>query len=105
MHAPLRTHAPLFLILASHSGRQVERVEVKDVSLPQQLQRAMAAEAEAAREARAKVIAAEGEQRASQALKEAATIISGNQARKKSPSSIMLALFLRRPCSFATCRR
>merc|ERR1719328_304464 len=41
-------------------GIQVERVEVKDVRLPQQLQRAMAAEAEASREARAKVIAAEG---------------------------------------------
>ncbi len=37
----------------------------KDVRLPVQLQRAMAAEAEAAREARAKVIAAEGEQKAS----------------------------------------
>ncbi len=36
-------------------GVQVERVEVKDVRLPVQLQRAMAAEAEAAREARAKV--------------------------------------------------
>jgi regulator of protease activity HflC (stomatin/prohibitin superfamily) len=35
---------------------QVERVEVKDVRLPQQLQRAMAAEAEAGREAKAKVI-------------------------------------------------
>ncbi len=35
---------------------RVERVEVKDVRLPQQLQRAMAAEAEAAREARAKVV-------------------------------------------------
>ena len=34
---------------------QVERVEVKDVRVPEQLQRAMAAEAEAAREARAKV--------------------------------------------------
>ena len=34
---------------------RVERVEVKDVRLPQQLQRAMAAEAEATREARAKV--------------------------------------------------
>ena len=34
---------------------QIERVEVKDVRLPQNLQRAMAAEAEAAREARAKV--------------------------------------------------
>merc|ERR1740128_697981 len=43
-------------------GIRVERVEVKDVRLPQQLQRAMAAEAEATREARAKVIAAEGEQ-------------------------------------------
>lgn len=42
-------------------GVKVERVEIKDVSLPQSLQRAMAAEAEAAREARAKVIAAEGE--------------------------------------------
>ncbi len=42
---------------------QVERVEVKDIRLPQQLTRAMAAEAEAAREARAKVVAAEGEQK------------------------------------------
>ena len=39
-----------------HWGVKVERVEVKDVRLPQQLQRAMAAEAEAAREARAKVL-------------------------------------------------
>lgn len=38
----------------------VERVELKDVRLPVQLQRAMAAEAEATREAKAKVIAAEG---------------------------------------------
>merc|ERR1712038_1076310 len=61
-------------------GIQVERVEVKDVRLPQQLQRAMAAEAEAAREARAKVIAAEGEQKASKALKEASDIISESPA-------------------------
>merc|ERR1719510_605396 len=40
-------------------GVMVERVEVKDVRVPEQLQRAMAAEAEAARNARAKVIAAE----------------------------------------------
>ncbi len=59
---------------------QVERVEVKDVRLPQQLQRAMAAEAEATREARAKVIAAEGEQKASAALKEASDIISESPA-------------------------
>jgi len=48
------------------------------------LQRAMAAEAEATREARAKVIAAEGEQRASRALKEAAEVIS------ESPSALQL---------------
>ncbi|KAL3317486.1 hypothetical protein Ciccas_003851, partial [Cichlidogyrus casuarinus] len=57
-------------------GVKVERVEVKDVRLPVQLQRAMAAEAEAAREARAKVIAAEGENQASRALKEAADVIN-----------------------------
>ncbi|VDM02585.1 unnamed protein product [Schistocephalus solidus] len=57
-------------------GVKVERVEIKDVRLPIQLQRAMAAEAEAAREATAKVIAAEGEMRASKALKFAALEIS-----------------------------
>lgn len=61
-------------------GIKVERVEIKDVRLPVQLQRAMAAEAEAAREAKAKVIAAEGEQRASKALKEAADVISQSGA-------------------------
>ncbi|GMT32800.1 hypothetical protein PFISCL1PPCAC_24097, partial [Pristionchus fissidentatus] len=49
-------------------GIKVERVEIKDVRLPVQLQRAMAAEAEATREARAKVIAADGEQLASKSL-------------------------------------
>nr|CAD7410329.1 unnamed protein product [Timema poppensis] len=52
----------------------------KDVRLPVQLQRAMAAEAEAAREARAKVIAAEGEMKASRALKEAADVIGESPA-------------------------
>jgi erythrocyte band 7 integral membrane protein len=61
-------------------GVKVERVEVKDVRLPTQLQRAMAAEAESAREARAKVIAAEGEQKSSRALKEAADVISQSPA-------------------------
>jgi len=65
-------------------GIKVERVEIKDVRLPVQLQRAMAAEAEAAREARAKVIAAEGEQKASRALREAAEIVS------ESPAAIQL---------------
>merc|ERR1711976_208237 len=61
-------------------GVKVERVEVKDVRLPTSLQRAMAAEAEAAREARAKVIAAEGEMKASKALKEASEVISESPA-------------------------
>lgn len=61
-------------------GVKVERVEIKDVRLPQQLQRAMAAEAEASREARAKVIAAEGEMKASRALKEASDVIASSPA-------------------------
>lgn len=52
----------------------------KDVRLPVQLQRAMAAEAEASREARAKVIAAEGEMKASRALKEASDVIAESPA-------------------------
>ncbi|XP_032426245.1 erythrocyte band 7 integral membrane protein-like [Xiphophorus hellerii] len=65
-------------------GIKVERVEIKDVKLPLQLQRAMAAEAEASREARAKVIAAEGEMNASRALKEASLVIS------EAPSALQL---------------
>ncbi|XP_060751888.1 stomatin (EPB72)-like 3b isoform X1 [Tachysurus vachellii] len=65
-------------------GIKVERVEIKDVKLPHQLQRAMAAEAEATREARAKVIAAEGEMNASRALKEASLVIA------ESPSALQL---------------
>ncbi|XP_042335512.1 stomatin-like isoform X2 [Sceloporus undulatus] len=61
-------------------GIHVERVEIKDVKLPILLQRAMAAEAEASREARAKVIAAEGEMNASRALKEAAMVITESPA-------------------------
>ena len=59
-------------------------MEVKDVRLPHSLQRAMAAEAEAARESRAKVIAAEGEMKASTALKQASDVISD------SPSALQL---------------
>ncbi|XP_077336200.1 stomatin-like [Lithobates pipiens] len=61
-------------------GIKVERVEIRDVKLPSSLQRAMATEAEAAREARAKVVAAEGEMNASRALKEAAVIMSESPA-------------------------
>jgi len=61
-------------------GVHVSRVEIKDVRLPHQMQRAMAAEAEATRDARAKVIAAEGEQKSSKALKEASDIIAQSPA-------------------------
>ena len=61
-------------------GVMVERIEVKDVRVPEQLQRAMAAEAEAARNARAKVIAAEGEHKASRSLRQAAEVIMDSPA-------------------------
>ncbi|XP_031817836.1 stomatin-like protein 3 [Sarcophilus harrisii] len=57
-------------------GIQVARVEIKDVRIPLQLQRSMAAEAEATREARAKVLAAEGEMNASKSLKSASMVLS-----------------------------
>ena len=53
---------------------------MKDVRVPEQLMRPRAAEAEAAREARAKVIAAEGEHRASRALRHAAEVIVDSPA-------------------------
>ncbi|XP_067941176.1 band 7 protein AGAP004871-like [Watersipora subatra] len=61
-------------------GIKVERVEIKDVRIPTQLQRALAAEAEASREAKAKIIAAEGEQNAARALREASEVISSSPA-------------------------
>jgi regulator of protease activity HflC (stomatin/prohibitin superfamily) len=59
-------------------GVKVSIVEVKDVEIPTGMQRAMARQAEAERERRAKVIAAEGEFQASQKLREAADVMSGN---------------------------
>ena len=56
-------------------GVKVSIVEVKDVEIPQGMQRAMARQAEAERERRAKVIAAEGEFQASERLKDAALVI------------------------------
>jgi erythrocyte band 7 integral membrane protein len=61
-------------------GVCVERVEIKDVRIPKSLQRALAAEAEAQREAKAKVIAAQGEFEASKSLREAAATLSDNPA-------------------------
>jgi len=59
-------------------GIKVTLIEVKNIDLPQDMQRAIAAQAEAERERRAKVIAAEGEFQASQRLSEAADIMSRN---------------------------
>jgi regulator of protease activity HflC (stomatin/prohibitin superfamily) len=65
-------------------GIKVSMVEIKHVDLPQEMQRAMAKQAEAERERRAKIIHAEGEQQASAKLLEAANTMSQN------PSTIQL---------------
>ena len=65
-------------------GVKVSLVEVKHVDLPQEMQRAMARQAEAERERRAKIIHADGEFQAAQKLFDAASIIS------KDPSAIIL---------------
>jgi len=57
-------------------GTQVTAVEIKDIELPENMQRAMAREAEAERERRAKIVAAEGEFQAAVKLGEAADIIA-----------------------------
>jgi regulator of protease activity HflC (stomatin/prohibitin superfamily) len=59
-------------------GIKVSIVEIKDVEIPSGMQRAMARQAEAERERRAKIIAAEGEFQASERLKDAANVISVN---------------------------
>lgn len=59
-------------------GIKVTAVEIKDVELPDEMKRAMAKQAEAERERRAKIIAAEGEYQASEKLNAAAEIISKN---------------------------
>ena len=61
-------------------GIKVSMVEVKDVELPDTMQRAMAAQAEAERERRAKVVHAEGEYQAAEKLTQAAEIISSQPA-------------------------
>ncbi len=65
-------------------GVKVSNVEVKQVDLPVEMQRAMAKQAEAERERRAKIIAAEGEMQASKKLSEAAEVM------QKSPITIQL---------------
>ncbi|MFN8161945.1 MAG: slipin family protein [Solirubrobacterales bacterium] len=61
-------------------GVKVTTVEIKDVEIPEQMQRAMARQAEAERERRAKIINSEGEYQAAQKLADAADIISVNPA-------------------------
>ena len=66
-------------VIDEHSERwgiEVEQVAVKDVDLPQEMKRALARQAEAERERRAKVIAAQGELQASQTLTEAARVMA-----------------------------
>jgi hypothetical protein len=65
---------------------KVSVVEVKDVEIPSQMQRAMARQAESERERRAKIIAAEGEYQASERLRQAAD-------RLESPTALQLRLF------------
>src|SRR5665648_111801 len=61
-------------------GVKVSTVEIKDVEIPEQMQRAMARQAEAERERRAKIINSEGEYQAAEKLTQAADIISRNPA-------------------------
>lgn len=61
-------------------GVKVSAVEIKDIELPEEMRRAMAKQAEAERERRAKIIAAEGEHQAAQKLHEAAQILEQTSA-------------------------
>ena len=59
-------------------GVKVSKVEIKEIDLPEEMKRAMAKQAEAERERRAKIISAEGELQAAQKLLEAAVIMASN---------------------------
>ena len=61
-------------------GIRVERVEVKDVSLPESMKRSMSRQAEAERERRARIISADGEYQASKKLAQAATVMAADPA-------------------------
>jgi regulator of protease activity HflC (stomatin/prohibitin superfamily) len=69
------------IVIDSHTepwGAKVSIVEIKDISLPDNMQRAMAKEAEAERERRAKIVAAEGEFQAAKRLGEAADVMQAH---------------------------
>jgi regulator of protease activity HflC (stomatin/prohibitin superfamily) len=61
-------------------GVRVERVEIKDVSLPESMKRSMSRQAEAERERRARIISADGEYQASKKLAQAAAVMSADPA-------------------------
>jgi hypothetical protein len=61
-------------------GVRVERVEIKDVSLPEQMKRSMSRQAEAERERRARIITADGEYQASKRLAAAANVMARDPA-------------------------
>ena len=74
----LSINARLLELLAEAAGRwgvEIDAVELKDVDIPEQMQRAIAREAEAIREKRSRIIKAEGENEAARKLAEAATTI------------------------------
>ncbi|HEX3554046.1 MAG TPA: slipin family protein [Thermoanaerobaculia bacterium] len=76
-----KLNAKLQVMIDQHTepwGIKVSMVELKNIDLPQEMQRAMAKQAEAEREKRAKIIHAEGELQASVKLAEAGQIVSGN---------------------------
>ncbi|HEV7506244.1 MAG TPA: slipin family protein [Thermoanaerobaculia bacterium] len=76
-----KLNAKLQVIIDQHTepwGIKVSMVELKNIDLPQEMQRAMAKQAEAEREKRAKIIHAEGELQASVKLAEAGAIVSTN---------------------------
>ncbi len=78
-----KLNARLQTILDEHTeawGVKVTQVQVKQVDLPQEMQRAIAAQAEAERERRAKIIAAEGEFQASEKLAQAAAVLNREPA-------------------------
>jgi regulator of protease activity HflC (stomatin/prohibitin superfamily) len=84
-----KLHEGLELMLATPAtgwGIHIDRVEIKDVALPESMKRSMARQAEADRERRARIITADGELQASQKLSEAARTMDAN------PSALQLRM-------------
>ncbi|PVG84519.1 peptidase [Nocardioides gansuensis] len=65
---------------AASWGIEIDRVEIKDVALPDSMKRSMSRQAEAERERRSRIITADGEFQASQKLSQAATVMAGTPA-------------------------